>query len=204
MKNNIVVILDRSGSMGTIKDDAIGGFNTFVEEQKKLGGNASLTLVQFDDKYDLVYDDIPLDEVPLLDNNTFVPRGMTALYDAIGKTINKISNRITNPCPACNKYGSTENVVVAILTDGMENYSREFNQHNINEMISHQRDHHNWNFIFLAANQDAFATGTKIGIRINDTFSWCATGMGTRSAYQDMSKSVACYRTDIDPQSNKK
>ncbi len=195
MKSEIVVILDRSGSMQTIEDDAIGGFNAFMESQKKVEGECTVTLAQFDDVYEVVYDNIPLNEVPNLTSATFKPRGMTAMYDAIGRTINKISSRQDVPCPVCNKYGEKTKVIFAILTDGMENASREFDQAKINKMISHQRDTHEWEFIFLAANQDAFATGGQLGIKAGDTFNFAHTSKGTRSAYSNMNIATTSYRT---------
>lgn len=190
MKSEIVVILDRSGSMNTIKSDAIGGFNQFISEQKKVDGEASVTLVQFDDAYEMVYENVPLAQVQPLNDTIFVPRGMTALYDAIGKTIETLNRR--NFCAACHKDTKT---IFAILTDGQDNSSRMYTQQKINDMIRHQRDEHKWEFIFLAANQVAFATGSLLGIKSSDTFSFAANAIGTRSAYTNMSTSVAHYRT---------
>lgn len=191
MKAEIVVILDRSGSMQSIVDDAIGGFNTFVEEQKKVEGEATLTLVQFDDRYETVFDNIPLSEVPELTRETFVPRGMTALNDAIGRTINTVSARHT--CPECKKNTKT---IYAILTDGGENCSREFSTEKTNSMIAHARDEHGCEFIFLAANQDAFATGALYGFKKSDTFNFTADAEGTQVAYRQMSVNTTSYRTD--------
>lgn len=191
MKSEIVVILDRSGSMGTIKDDAIGGYNTFIEEQKKVKGEATVTLVQFDHEYDVIYENIPINEVVPLNGSTYVPRGMTALYDAIGRTINKVAARHT--CPICDK---DTKIIFAILTDGQENCSKEFRQSAINDMITKRRGHdYYWEFIFLAANQDAFATGSALGINSVDTFNFCADSDGTKMAYSNMSIRSTAYRT---------
>lgn len=192
MKAEIIVILDRSGSMNTIKDDAIGGFNQFIESQKKIEGEATVTLVQFDDQYEMVYENVPLEKVVPLNRDTFIPRGSTALYDAIGKTIGNINRR--NFCSAC--HADTKRIMV-ILTDGQENASREYRQHTINEMINHQRSEHKWEFIFLAANQDAFAAGAAIGIHWGDTHQFVADAVGTRNAYVSMDTSVSSYRADI-------
>lgn len=190
MKSEIIVILDRSGSMSTIANDAIGGFNTFVEEQKKVKGEATLTLIQFDDKYEVVYKNVPLNEVKPLTNNTFVPRGMTALNDAIGKAIT--SHNTGGGCSVCAK---DTKVIVAILTDGEENSSREYSTSKINELISHYRESHNWEFIFLAANQDAFKVGNLFGIKKDDTFNFVADSLGTQAAYTNMSIRSTAYRT---------
>jgi len=195
MKTEIVVILDRSGSMTTISEDAIGGYNEFIKAQKKVEGEAVVTLAQFDDEYELVYDGVPIEEVVDLNRETFVPRGMTALNDAIGKTIENVRKRQVHHCPVCDKYGEDTKTIVAILTDGGENSSREFTTQKINELISHQRNTHNWEFIFLAANQDAFATGGAFGIASADTFNFAHTGVGTKSAYLNMTNVTTSYRT---------
>ena len=187
-KSRIIVILDRSGSMSSIASDAIGGFNQFLHEQKKLDGEATISLYQFDDSYDVIYENVPLQEAQPLTTSTFIPRGMTALYDAIGKTLKNLSK---DHCPICENSTKT---IVAILTDGQENSSREFTQQRVNEMIRHQRDSHKWEFIFLAANQDAFETGSLLGIKKSDTFNFVANSVGTRSAYTTMSTSISNYR----------
>jgi len=194
MRTEIVVILDRSGSMCTIADDAIGGYNEFIKAQKKVEGEAIVTLAQFDDQYELVYDGVPIMEVPELTNETFKPRGMTALNDAIGKTIEAVRKRQSHQCPQC--FHSVDKTIVAILTDGGENSSLNFNTQRVNELISHQRDEHKWEFIFLAANQDAFATGGALGIKSTDTFDFSADSKGTRSAYLSMINTTTSYRTN--------
>jgi hypothetical protein len=192
MKSEIVVILDRSGSMGTIKDDAIGGYNTFIDGQKKVKGEATVTLIQFDHEYEVAYENVPINEVVPLNSSTYVPRGMTALYDAIGRTINKVAARHT--CPICDK---DTKIIFAILTDGQENSSREFRQSAINEMITNKRGHdYHWEFIFLAANQDAFATGGALGIKSGDTFNFVADSEGTKIAYRNLANCTTSYRTD--------
>jgi uncharacterized protein YegL len=187
----IVCIIDRSGSMYAIKDDAIGGFNTFLKTQKELPGEATLTLVQFDTEYEMVHENSPLQDVPELNDSTFSPRGMTALHDAIGRTIDTVGKRLKN-MPDENRPAK---VIVSILTDGEENSSREFNLSTIKEMIEHQRSKYSWEFIFLGANQDAFAEAGKIGINIHDTVNFAATGAGIRSAYTHTSGTIAEYRT---------
>lgn len=187
--SEIVCIIDRSGSMSSILDDAIGGFNTFLAEQKKFPGNVALTLVQFDDQYKVVHENKPLAEVPDLNCDTFVPRGVTALLDAIGKTIKNVGARLQNTP----KNARPEKVVVAILTDGHENASRVFSRDTISEMISHQKEKYSWEFIFLAANQDAIQEGARFGIAAKDAVSFKANGVGVRSAYTTMSDLVATY-----------
>lgn len=191
MKSEIICIIDRSGSMASIANDAIGGFNTFLEDQKKVEGEATLTFVQFDTEYEVIHENKPLNDVPILDNKTFQPRGATALLDAVGKTIDNTGKRLSNT-PESNR---PDKVIIAILTDGEENSSKQYNLSKIKEMIQHQKEKYQWEFIFLGANQDAFAEAAKIGIDVNDTFNFASTGKGIRSAYDNMTRSVTSYRT---------
>ena len=146
MTRSIVFLLDRSGSMETCRDDVIGGFNAFVADQKALGGN--LTLIQFDDKYEVVYSETPLDEVGPLTRETFVPRGSTALLDAIGKTI---------------KEGKSQAPLFIIFTDGLENTSLTYTKAHVKDLIE-QKTKEGWTFMYLGANQDAFAEAGSMGI----------------------------------------
>lgn len=185
----IICIVDRSGSMGSIRDDAIGGFNTFLQEQQKEKvDRCLLTYAQFDDRYEIVKNGIPIEDMPPLTDETFVPRGSTALLDAIGKTVNTVGERLSKT-PEEQRPGS---VIVVILTDGGENASREFNRQQIHELITNQRDRWQWEFIFLAANQDAIAAGGALGIMNAANFSHDAAG--SRGIYENLSQSVRQYR----------
>lgn len=186
----IICIIDRSGSMESIKNDSVGGFNAFLEEQKKVPGEATLTYVQFDTEYEVVHENTPLQDVKSIDDTVYVPRGATALLDAIGRTIDSTGKRLAD-MPEENR---PEKVIVAILTDGEENSSRQYDLSKIKDMIGHQKEKYSWEFIFLAANQDAFAEAQKIGIDIKDTFNFSATGKGVRKAYSNMSDSVTFLR----------
>lgn len=156
----IICILDRSGSMGPIRDDSIGGFNTFLEEQKQIPGEALLTLVLFNEDYKVVYRSVPISEARPLTREDFVPGGSTALLDAIGKTIIATGERLA-AMPEDKRPGK---VLVGILTDGEENASREFSRSKIFDTITHQRERYAWEFAFLAVGQDAFAEAGRIGI----------------------------------------
>ena len=191
MKSEIICIIDRSGSMSAIVNDAIGGFNAFLEEQKKFSGEATLTFVQFDTEYEVVHENRPLNDVPPLDNSTYRPRGMTALLDAVGRTIEDTGRRLSN----IPNESRPDKIIVAILTDGEENSSRKYNLSQIREMVTHQKEKYQWEFIYLGANQDAFAEAAKFGIDSKDTANFAATGKGVRNAYNSMSDTVAQYRT---------
>lgn len=187
----IVCIIDRSGSMASIRTDAIGGFNTFLGAQKKLLGTASVTLILFDNEYETPIQNVDIKSVDPLTEKTFVPRGSTALLDAVGRTINEVGTRLAN----MQEQDRPEKVIVSILTDGLENASREFSRSKIKEMVEHQRDKYKWEFVFLAANQDAFAEAGSIGISKNMAVNFEQTGAGTRDAYNSLNMMVSEFRT---------
>lgn len=154
---DITVVLDRSGSMQQCRQEAENGLAHFVEEQKKAGGAALFTLVQFDTEYEFVHRGVDLNTVG---RHRLVPRGMTALLDAVGRAINETGTRLA-ALPEANRPGL---VVFVILTDGLENSSSEFTLEKIKSMIEHQQSVYRWQFTFLGANQDAFAEANKLGI----------------------------------------
>lgn len=193
-KCEIIVIADRSGSMAAIQDDAIGGFNTFLKEQKKVDGEAVMTYVQFDSKYEPVFKRKPLQEVEPLTRETFSPRGMTALHDAIGRTVkNGDGGHI---CKECGQHD--EKKIVVIITDGQENSSTEWNLKTVNELITKKREA-GWEFLFLAANQDAMVEGVKMGVAAANTQSYVFTGDGVRSVYSTSADVVTRIRTGDTP-----
>lgn len=175
----IVFILDRSGSMGSMAQEAISGFNAFLEDQKKLPGEARLTLVLFDHEYTLVYGGKDIKSAEPLCDHTYVPRGCTALLDSIGRTIDDVGKRL-NEMAEEERPGK---VLVAILTDGLENASSDFTKAKISEMISHQREKYAWEFVFLAANQDAISEAAKIGINANLSMNYCCDSAGYKGAF---------------------
>jgi hypothetical protein len=184
----IVVALDRSGSMGSIADDTVGGFNAFVQEQKEASGKAFMTLAQFDNHYEMVHERIPIEEVPSLD---FKPRGGTALLDAVGKTINDTKTRIAA------QRQKPDAVIFVIITDGHENSSSEFKKEQIKEMIANRESEDEWKFIFIGANQDSFSEAGGIGIAGTGVFNYEATSAGTRGMYDALSKGTTQYRSSV-------
>lgn len=167
---DITVILDRSGSMYSCRDDAQGGLNAFINEQKEAEGEAVFTLAQFDDKYEVVHDGVSIQDVP---ECTLNPRGGTALYDAIGRTITTIGQRLDK----LTEQERPGKVVVVIITDGMENASYEYSGHNVKTMIDHQQDKYSWEFVYIGANQDAIKVGASIGVKAQSsvTYDVCNT-----------------------------
>ncbi len=186
-KTAIAVVLDRSGSMGSCRNDTIGGFNTFLEEQQKLPGYATLTLAQFDDVYEVVYLDRPIKEVPKLTTETFVPRGSTALCDAIGRTIVTLGAKLA-AMPEVDRPGK---VVVVIITDGGENASHEYTREKIKALTEHQQAKYEWKFVYLGANQDAISVGSSLGMLKSMSASYSVDN--TRQVFGAMGANVAGY-----------
>jgi hypothetical protein len=189
-KTKIICILDRSGSMGVMTEDAIGGFNTFLSQQQEVEGEAIMTIIQFDNEYDIICKDVNIQDVKPLNRDTYVPRGSTSLYDAVGKTINDEIDMLgmTPIDERCDK------TLVVILTDGEENSSREFRYEQIADMIKEQREVYKWEFIFLAANQDAMATAQSFNISSGNAFTYTHDTVGITEAYNKMSMASTKYR----------
>jgi len=181
-KTDITILLDRSGSMSSVVDDTIGGFNTFIEEQKKAPGVAVVSLYQFDDQYETVYAGRAVGEVPKLGRDTFVPRGQTALLDAICRTIDDTGARL-RALPEADRPAL---VVLCIITDGQENASRLFTKAAVNERISRQRDVYKWQIVFIGSNQDAIAEATQLGVQGSLILNTAPSGRGHMAAYQGL------------------
>lgn len=192
MKTEIICILDRSGSMNSMLTETIEGFNTFISEQQKVKGKARVTLVQFAHDYEVMYSGVKLKNVPLLDTNTFKPCGMTALLDAIGKTLTEQKARIETE-----KWA--DKVIVVILTDGHENSSQEFDSTTVKK-LTQDAQNGNWSFIYLGANQDAIVVAQKFGIDTNSALNmvsaYAATGDGMHHATRLYSNGVTSLRTN--------
>ena len=193
MKTNrteLVFILDRSGSMSGLESDTIGGYNAMLEKQKKEAGEATVTTVLFDDKYELLHDRIDLKGIAPITDREYYVRGCTALLDAIGKTIQKIIN--------VQKHTSPENradkVLFVITTDGMENASREYTYDKIRALVERQKQEYGWEFLFLGANIDAISTARRFGIGADRAVNYHADSQGTRLNYEVVSETVSCMR----------
>jgi len=188
---HIAVILDRSGSMSSISTEMCSGFDTFMKKQRKVEGEATVTLAQFDDHYDLVYEMQKLEEVPKL---SLMPRGMTALLDAMGKTMNTVVGRIDG-MPEDDR---PEKCVFVVITDGDENASKEFTREQIFDMIEELRKSNSgvhYDFVFIGANQDAISAGGTIGVRAKSALTYDASGDGTKCMFASLSDSMKSYRS---------
>ena len=190
MKTDITIILDRSGSMESVKSDTIGGFNSFLADQQKEDSPATLSLVQFDHEYETVYENLNIKDVQKLTEATFQPRGRTALRDAIGRTINSVGQRLSDTL----EIDRPDNVLIVILTDGFENASREFNVQQIGEMVQHQQDVYNWQFLFIGANQDAILSAQAMNIPQTNAMSYAANAVGTQAVFDSVALNVQAYR----------
>jgi len=154
---HLYFLLDRSGSMQSIRSDIEGGFAAFVDEQRAAPGACRVTLAQFDDHYDVVYSDRDVDDVTALD---LAPRGMTALHDAIGRLVTDAGARLA-ALPEAERPGT---VIVAIMTDGLENASSEWTGVAVKSLVEQQTTQWGWQFMYLGADQDAVEVGTSLGV----------------------------------------
>lgn len=185
---DITLVVDRSGSMADVREDAEGGVNTFIAEQAKEPGEALLTLVQFDTEYDFLHKGVPINEVPHYELH---PRGMTALLDAVGRAINETGERLV----AMGEQDRPGLVIFVVMTDGLENSSKEFTKAQIKEMIERQQNDYSWHFTFLGANQDAFAEAGAIGIHANGAATYAPGRVA--AAYGATLKKVARMRQQL-------
>lgn len=190
MNNNlteVVFILDRSGSMASLTDETIGGFNGMIEQQKAdTAGEVMVTTVLFDNQYEILHDHVNIKEIQPMDGSQYYARGCTALLDAIGKTIDSVGERLAatpeeeRPC----------NVIFIITTDGYENASIHFTQKDIKKKIEHQKSKYSWTFMFLGANIDAEQVGASYGINRGYSKTYTASKVGTDSVYRAMGQTV--------------
>ena len=180
----IIYVLDRSGSMGHLTGDTIGAYNAYLDEQKSFDGETKITTVLFDDKYELLFNGVLIDEA-YLDHEKYFVRGMTALYDALGKTIIDVGSRLSST-PESER---PEKVIFIITTDGYENASREFTQKKVKEMIEHQQSKYSWDFLFFGANIDSAETASSIGVAENCAYDF-------EASYEGINKMFGCCKAE--------
>jgi hypothetical protein len=207
MKKNYThwaIVIDRSGSMQSLKSATIEGFNQMVEDQKKEPGELTVSLIQFDSNYEspthfgargvqnLRYEQTNdfslLNEVKLLNNENYVPNGGTPLNDAVARLITETGKRLA----AMPESDRPEKVIVTIMTDGEENSSREHTTESVRKLIEHQEKKYGWKFIYIGANQDAFKEASTRGMSASLNFA--ATDKGTKSAYFASSTTLSKMR----------
>ena len=193
MNNNlteIVFILDRSGSMAGLEDDTIGGFNAFVEKQKKTEGEAVLSAVLFSNDSEVIYDRVNIQKVEPMTDAQYRVGGCTALLDAIGGAVHHIKN--------VHKYAREEDrpakTVFVITTDGMENASRAYTYDEVQRMVKHEQEKYGWEFLFLGANMDAIAAARSFGIREDRAVRYKRDRAGTALNYDVVGEAVSRFR----------
>ena len=192
-KNNItelVFILDRSGSMGGLEADTIGGFNSMIEKQCREEGECFVSTVLFDHVSEVLHDRVKLSEIRPMTDTDYTVRGSTALIDALGGAIHHIGN--------IHKYARPEDVpahtLFVIITDGMENASRRYTSGQVKAMIEKQKAKYGWEFLFIGANIDAVETAARYGIGGDRAVNYNADRKGTRILYESVSNAVSCMR----------
>lgn len=186
----VVFILDRSGSMGGLEADTIGGFNGMIEKQKKEEGEAYISTVLFDDQSEVIYDRVPIGKVEPMTDRQYYVRGCTALLDAVGGAISHISN--------VHKYAREEDrpekTIFIITTDGMENASRTYTYGRVKKMVEERKEKYGWEFLFLGANIDAVEVAGRFGIDKDRALNYECDHIGTTVQFTAMTGVVSAVR----------
>ena len=193
MKKNLtelVMILDRSGSMSGLESDTIGGYNSMLKKQRETEGEVLVSTVLFDHETEVLHDRVPLERVPELTEKDYSVRGSTALLDALGGAVRHIGN--------IHKYAREEDrpekTIFVITTDGMENASRMWSYDQVKAMIERQKEEYGWEFLFLGANIDAIGTARRFGISADRAANFNSDPEGTRLNYDVLSDAVCEMR----------
>jgi hypothetical protein len=189
----IAFLLDRSGSMAPHTEAAIAGFNEFLTDQQQVAGLARLTLVLFDDRVEIPIDNLPVSEVVELDPRTYTTRGSTALLDAIGQTIDSFKVRTRDLPPG----SRPDQVIFAIFTDGEENSSSRFTWQDIAGKIRRRQEKQGWQFLFLAANQDAIATAAQMNIHAHNAATASFSEKGVQGSARAFSRKAKAMRESL-------
>lgn len=186
----IIFILDRSGSMQHLESDTIGGYNGFLERQKAEKGDAFVTTVLFDDRYEVLHDRVNIKTVQPITDKEYYARGATALLDAIGKTICDAQHRRN----LSDKREIPAKTIVVIITDGLENSSEEYTLDVVKKMVTTQQEKHGWEFIFLGANIDAVKTAGSFGIAAERAVNFHNDSLGTEKNFEGVTAAVSAMR----------
>lgn len=190
-KLHIVCILDRSGSMQRLTSDTIGGYNGFIAGQRAEAPKAVVTTVLFDNRYEMLYENVPVKEVKALTEREYYARGTTALLDAMGSTILRLdgSFKETGTCPR------SQGVIFMIMTDGLENASREFSRADVKKLVSDAQEKYGWQFIFMGANMDSVAEAGSLAIPADSAMDYQADSTGLKDAFERAGAALKSYRS---------
>lgn len=187
---DVTFIIDRSGSMASLVEDTIGGFNSFIADQRKVNNRDKclISLVQFDDKYEVNYVAKELSKIEDLNKETYVPRGMTALYDAIGKAITETGERFKS----LKEEDRPGKVLFVIITDGQENASQFYGFERLKQMIEHQQLKYSWNFMFIGSDLTAVSDAKNLGLTW--VYAYNNSSAGVQGVYRSVSANLDNYR----------
>ena len=198
MKKNLtelVMILDRSGSMGGLESDTIGGYNSMLKKQREEEGEVLVSTILFDDRSEVLYDRVPLEKMPQMTEKEYYVRGCTALLDAVGGAIHHIAS--------VHKYAREEDrpekTIFVITTDGLENASREYSYGRVKKMVEQQKEKYGWEFLFLGANIDAIETAGRFGISADRATNYNSDREGTALNYEVLAETVCKMRVAAAP-----
>ena len=206
MKKNLtelVMILDRSGSMGGLESDTIGGYNSMLKKQREEDGEVLVSTVLFDDRSEVLYDRVPLEKMPQMTEKEYYVRGCTALLDAVGGAIRHIGNVHKYAIGNVHKYAREEDrpekTIFVITTDGLENASREYSYGRVKKMVEQQKEKYGWEFLFLGANIDAIETAGRFGISADRAANYNSDREGTALNYEVLAETVCKMRVAAAP-----
>lgn len=187
----ILVILDRSGSMSGVKSTTVESLNKFIMEQRAFPGEANISIYQFDTMFDYIRNSENIKTTKLLDNDEYQPRGGTALYDAMCYGIDEMGKKLAST----SENNRASKVMCVVLTDGEENASKAFNKFQVQERVDRQSKSYNWQFIYLGANQDAIMSAQSLGIAAGNAANYMSTDIGTQVAFAAAGGATSAYRT---------
>lgn len=186
----IICILDRSGSMRELADDTIGGYNSFLDKQKQNPGKAEVTTILFDDQYEIFSESVDINEAKHLTSEEYFARGTTALLDALGRTVSNTLGKMEKEkiCPAKRR------VLLLIMTDGLENSSREYNKSAVKSLIEATTKEYNWNYIFIGANIDSVSEAKSLGINAKNAANFSHDRTGIQKSFSLMDSAASEVR----------
>lgn len=186
----IICILDRSGSMQSLTEDTIGGYNSFLAKQKQNPGQAEVTTILFDDEYEIISESVDINQAKDLTDSEYFARGTTALLDAVGKTITNTLGKMEKEkiCP------EKRRVLIMIMTDGLENSSIEYDKAAVKKLISLTTEKYKWNYLFIGANMDSVSEAKNLGIQAKHAANYSHDSGGVQKSFSMMDAAASEVR----------